>query len=298
VLSPEANVASPDLVADVHGTIYVLLPVHDRRRVTEQFVRCLLDQSDQGFQLVLIDDGSTDGTAEAVTALLPTTIVLRGPGSWWWAGSLQEGQRWLLGRRPTADDIVVIANDDTRFDADFLAAGRAALAGSRRKLLLAQLYTDGSGELVEVGVDVDWRRLKTRGVKDPTAVNCFSTRGLFVRAVDFLDIGGFHTRLLPHYLSDYEFTIRARRQGFELASDPTVKLWYDPTTTGIRSVSRRSVRDYLRTTISRRSVSNPIYWTTFLLLACPRRQLPRNVFRIWRSFARGLAVAARNEGRA
>jgi GT2 family glycosyltransferase len=298
VLSPEANVASPDLVADVHGTIYVLLPVHDRRRVTEQFVRCLLDQSDQGFQLVLIDDGSTDGTADAVTALLPTTIVLRGPGSWWWAGSLQEGQRWLLGRRPTADDIVVIANDDTRFDADFLAAGRAALAGSRRKLLLAQLYTDGSGELVEVGVDVDWRRLKTRGVKDPKAVNCFSTRGLFVRAVDFLDIGGFHTRLLPHYLSDYEFTIRARRQGFELASDPTVKLWYDPTTTGIRSVSRRSVRDYLRTTISRRSVSNPIYWTTFLLLACPRRQLPRNVFRIWRSFARGLAVAARNEGRA
>jgi GT2 family glycosyltransferase len=290
VFSSEARVAA-DVVADARGIIHVLLPVHDRRAVTEQFARCLLDQTDQRFHLVLIDDGSSDGTADAVTALLPTTTVLRGSGSWWWAGSLQQGHRWLSEHGPVAQDIVLIANDDTRFDADFLAGGRAALVGSRKRLLLAQLYAQGSGGLVEVGVNVDWKRLKIKGVKDPGQVNCFSTRGLFLRAVDFLELGRFHTRLLPHYLSDYEFTIRAQRKGFELASDPAVKLWYDPTTTGIRTVSRTSVREYLRTTLSRRSVSNPIYFTTFLLLTCPRGQLPKNVFRTWRSFGRGLRAA-------
>lgn len=277
-----------------HGTIYVLLPVHSRRAVTEQFVRCLLDQTDQGFQLLLIDDGSTDGTAEAVTALLPTTTVLRGDGSWWWAGSLQQALGWLSSRDIGEQDVVLIANDDTRFDADFLANGRAALAGERR-LLLAQLYADGSGEFVELGVHVNWRRLKFSGVKDPDKVNCFSTRGLFVMAREFVALGGFHPRLLPHYLSDYEFTIRAQRKGFDLVSDPGVRLWYDPTMTGIRTVSKRSVGDYLRSTLSRRSVDNPIWWTAFLLLASPKRYLPANVLRVWRRFASELMAARRRK---
>lgn len=288
MLSPEAAVILPRPTADGDGTIYVLLPVHNRRPVTEQFVSCLVCQTDRRFHLVLIDDGSTDGTAQAVAAVLPTTTVLRGSGSWWWAGSLQQGHRWLSGRHLSARDIVLIANDDTRFEADFLARARAALAGSRRALLLAQLYSQDSGEFEELGVHVDWSSLTFEGVKEPSQVNCLSTRGLFLFAREFIELGGFHPHLLPHYPSDYEFTIRALRKGFQPRSDPNVKLWYDPSTTGIRSVSASSVREYLWTTLSKRSVANPIYWTSFLLLSCPLRCLPRNLFRVWRGFLVGL----------
>ncbi len=278
-----------------HGTIHVLLPVHDRRAITEQFVRCLLDQTDQDFHLVLVDDGSSDGTTEAVLELLPTTTVIRGDGSWWWAGSLQQAYRWLEGRDLDPSDLVLIANDDTRFDADFLAAGRAALVGRPRSLLLAQLFDGESGEFIELGVHVNWRRLRLVGAKEPERVNCFSTRGLFMAATDFLELGGFHPRLLPHYMSDYEFTIRAHHRGYALISDPGVRLWLDRTTTGIRKVARTSVRAYLRSTLTKRSVHNPIWWSTFLLLACPRTWLPLNLFRVWRRFGSGLLTAARGE---
>jgi GT2 family glycosyltransferase len=135
--------------------------------------------------------------------------------------------------------------------------------------------------------------LRFRRVQDPERANCFSTRGLFLPARAFVRLGGFHVRLLPHYLSDYEFTIRARRRGFALDSSPEVKLWYNPATTGIRRPSRRTVRDYLAQTITTRSASNPFYWTTFVLLASPRRQLPRNVLIVWLRFVRGLLEAAR-----
>lgn len=293
MLSPEAEVVPPRPAADSDGTIYVLLPVHNRRSVTEKFVGCLAGQTDRRFHLVLIDDGSTDGTAQAVIAILPTTTVLRGSGSWWWAGSLQRGYRWLSRRQLSARDIVLIANDDTGFDADFLARARAALAGSRRALLLAQLYSKDSGEYVESGVHVDWSRLTFTGVSELSQVNCLSTRGLFLFARDFIELGGFHPHLLPHYGSDYEFTIRAQRKGFQLRSVPAVKLWYDEFTTGIRSVSTASIRDYLRTTLSRRSVANPIYWTTFLLLSCPHSYLPRNLVRVWRGFIAGMWSARR-----
>ena len=291
--SPQADLtpAPKRGAANEDGTIFVLLPVHNRRAVTEGFVRCLLAQEDRNFHLVLIDDGSTDGTSEAISAMLPTTVVLSGTGSWWWAGSLQRGYRWLVAHRLGPSDLVLIANDDTRFGPEFLTAARMAL--TRRSLLLAHLYDQTSDEFVELGVHVDWRRLQFTGVKDARQVNCFSTRGLFLYADDFVALGGFHPRLLPHYLSDYEFTIRARRLGYRLRSDPSLRLRYDASATGIRSSNATSVRGYVAEMLSPRAANNPIHWTAFLILSCPRRHLLRNLFRVWRAFVSGLMASRR-----
>lgn len=275
------------------GTIYVLLPVHNRRDITVGFVEGLLAQSDQGFHLVLVDDGSTDGTADAVRALLPGATVIRGTGSWWWAGCLQEAFDWLRDRPAAPGDIVLIINDDTRFRPDFLARARPVVARHPRSLLLAQLYSQATGEFLEAGVRVDWRRLTFRRVKDVRRANCFSTRGLFFRRAELAALGGFHRRLLPHYQSDYAFTIRARRRGFVLASDPDVRLALDESATGVRSFTAGSVGEYLRISFSPRTVLNPLHWTTFILLSCPPRRIPTNLYRVWWRFARGLWRSAR-----
>ena len=283
-------------LAPVDGTIYILLPVHDRRAVTETFVRSLLDQSDQGFHLVLIDDGSTDGTADGVTALLPSTTVLRGRGSWWWAGSLQQGQRWLATRPLGARDLVLLINDDTRIEPTFLARARTALADSHRTLLMARMFDLDSGEYLELGVRVNWRRLTFKAVlDDPARVNCLSTRGLFLNAADFVELGGFHPRLLPHYLSDYAFTIRAFRQGFSLVTDPGIRLWNDPTTTGIKG-PKRTAGAFLRSTLTRRSPSNPIYMSTFVLITSPRRRVAGNLVIVWRRYVRAFRRARSGGG--
>ena len=45
---------------------YILLPVHNRREITQKFIECLKSQTYQNYKLVLIDDGSSDGTAAMV----------------------------------------------------------------------------------------------------------------------------------------------------------------------------------------------------------------------------------------
>lgn len=63
-----------------------------------------------------------------------------------------------------------------------------------------------------MGVYADLKKLTFRQAKTKDEINCLSTRGLFLRVKDFKKIGGFYPKLLPHYLSDYEFTIRAYKK--------------------------------------------------------------------------------------
>jgi len=60
-----------------------------------------------------LDDGSNDGSAEAVEELSAKVTVLRGSGAWWWGGALDHGYRWLRLHATDMDDIVLIINDDT-----------------------------------------------------------------------------------------------------------------------------------------------------------------------------------------
>lgn len=261
--------------------IFVLLPVHNRRATTALFLDCLLVQTYRNWHLVLIDDGSSDGTADMVHEKVSALSVLRGTGNWWWAGALHQGYRWLKRQALKADDLVLIINDDTQFEPDFLA--EAVKAMKPKSLLLAQ-QCNQAGEFVEAGVVWDWARFDWAGVKSTEGINCFPTRGLFLWARDFLEIGGFHPLLLPHYLSDYEFTMRAHARGFHLISAPEVRLRYDENLTGIRSIQGKSVTNLIRKRLSIRSTDNPIYWTSFVLLACPLRHMLRNITIVWRRF--------------
>jgi GT2 family glycosyltransferase len=262
--------------------IYIILPVHDRRATTERFARYLVKQAYRDWHLVLIDDGSQDGTADAVRSIIPDVTVLRGPGYWWWGGSLQHGFLWLKQQRPHPKDIVLLINDDTQIEPNFLSNATRKL--EPRSLLLAQQYTLSARKLVEVGVNFDWARFTHATTLNAEEINCHPTRGLFMYAKDLIELGGFYPKLLPHYLSDYEFTMRARRKGYALTTDPSVRLFYDERKTGVRSFQDLNFLQRLQLAFSKRYMLNPIYQSNLVLLACPRRLVLLNLARVWKGF--------------
>ncbi len=281
--------------------IYILLPVHNRRELTRGFVECLRRQTCQDFRLVLVDDGSTDGTAAMVQAYLPDAAVVTGDGSWWWGGSLQRGLNWLRANGAEPDDVVLMINDDVTIDDDFLESGIEALRGMPRTLLQATIYSDTTRTVVDAGMVYDDRHLQFRNATTPEEINCLTTNGLFVRWGDLRTVGGFHPRLLPHYLSDYEFTIRAGRKGLKLRVAPDIKVWWSRETTGLHEFDTESFRVFLGRYFSRKSAVNPVYWTSFSLLAGRFYHIPLHLVKIWgaalRLIARHAALALKAGGR-
>ena len=281
--------------------IHILLPVHNRVEITSRFIECLKAQTHTAYHLILIDDGSTDGTEEAARTGIMNLTVLKGTGDWWWGGSLHQGFKWLTRSEVDPEDVVLIMNDDTEFQPDFIEKGLAILRERPKTLLLARCYSQSSGELLDAGIRAEWRHLGFAKAERPEDVNCLSTMGLFLRVKDFLAVGGFHPRLLPHFTSDYEFTMRALRKGFALITDPSLQLWLNEETTWNKEKGDESFPSFLRTLFSRKSPVNPIVWTFFIAFACPWRWKPLNWYRVWMGTAclvstralRGISAARR-----
>ncbi len=262
--------------------IYILLPVYNRREITRRFIECLKVQSYSNYHLLLIDDGSSDGTEEMVSKEIQSLTVIRGNGDWWWAGSLHQGYNWLKSHDIALSDLVLIINDDTEFEADFLQKGALIVGGQAKSLLLAQCYDRRSNKLMDAGVHVDWPRLSFTPAAAPDQINCLSTRGLLLRVSDFFEIGGFYPRILPHYLSDYEFTIRAYRKGMKLITSTSFKLWMDENTTGYHHFGpSEKFLDFLKKYFSNKSALNPMAWTFFIILACPWPWKLLHLLRSW-----------------
>lgn len=265
--------------------LYILLPVHNRKEVTRQVIQCLKSQTCQQFHLILIDDGSADGTEEMVRSELSALTVIKGKGDWWWAGSLQQGYLWLKKQNMIGNNLALILNDDTRFEKDFLEKGVSLFKGRKRVLILAHCYSKNTGKLIDAGIHVDWCRMKFAQASNPGEINCLSTRGLFLRVEDLLNLRGFHSILLPHYASDYEFTMRAYRNGLTLKTDSSLRLWMDENTTGYHQFEEKSFRVFLHKYFSKKSASNPLIWTSLIALSCPWQWKFLNWFRIWRNSA-------------
>jgi len=159
---------------------------------------------------------------------------------------------------------------------------------------LGSLALDAStGNIIRPDVFADWKRFKFDTPLPHQPTNCISTNSLFMHWEDFKKLGGFKPQLLPHYTSDYEFTIRAHNLGIKLITHPDLKLTWNTQTTGFhhtRDFYNLPFFEFLKLYFSNKCSSNPLtlqpikgLWDTFvnpLALTSLRFSIGNTIFRI------------------
>lgn len=208
--------------------IAVLIASHNRRETTLRAVVAMQAAGEAAaLQIVLLDDGSSDGTADAVAAIDPSAIVLHGDGNAFWNGGLHRAWQHALG---LPADAFLWLNDDVALDADALAQlvtryrEQAAARGNERFILVGATR-DTAGALTYSGKR--FRPYPFALQLDLVPPDAYSLRPidafngnivLVPRMV--VDQIGINDPLFRHGLGDYEYGLRASRHGIAVLLMP------------------------------------------------------------------------------
>jgi GT2 family glycosyltransferase len=130
----------PYLSTEMKNPIYILIPVHNRKSIT---LSCLERLQQQGaldrYHIVVIDDGSTDGTAEAISQQYPSVNILPGSGNLWWTGAIVMGMKFAMNQ---GAKYLIWLNDDTLPEEGSIERLITACIHNPRTIASAQCYED------------------------------------------------------------------------------------------------------------------------------------------------------------
>ncbi len=193
--------------------VFVIIAAHNRREITLACLRRLRAQGVLTWSTALVvDDGSSDGTGDAVRLNFPEVAVLRGNGNLYWTGATAWGMRRAV---ELGAEYVFWLNDDCEPQPGALAA-LLAVAQTRHGVAGGIGVLPRSGQPIYGGFHKMRNDLEHVSTGPGDVLACDALNGNLVcvpRTV--IDAVGFPDgRALPHAMGDVDYTLRAQAAGF------------------------------------------------------------------------------------
>jgi GT2 family glycosyltransferase len=201
--------------------LHVLVACRNRRDLTVRAITTFAAAATAvgaNADFTVFDDGSTDGTAEALVALELPVVRIAGDGSAFWSRSMSEAEDHVLHCYGD-DGYVVWLNDDVELDGDFLDVALAAAESHPSAVLVGAMRDPDTGQLTYSGFrSVGFHPL--RGVQvEPNgtlqSVDTLNGNLVFVPTKIARALGGIDGSL-SHFGADTDYGFRVREEGFEL----------------------------------------------------------------------------------
>jgi GT2 family glycosyltransferase len=194
--------------------IAVLLTCFNRREKTLQCLRGLAAQDlPQGTETetILVDDGSKDGTSQAVLAEFPTTRVLTGDGSLYWCGGMRKAWREAAATDP---DFYLLLNDDTLLLPGALRT-LVEIVGlpASRIIAVAAIRDPETGKATYGGIRRKSGLVAASG--QPEICDTFNANAVLVPRAVYQDLGIFH-EAYTHGMGDFDYGYAATRTGIRV----------------------------------------------------------------------------------
>ncbi len=203
--------------------VAVVMTCHNRRDTTIRCLKALLSQKPgANVALFVTDDGSTDGTPDAIKSVMPNASVLSGTGHLYWAAGMALAEGAAVADRP---DYLLWLNDDTVLKPDALK-GLLALSDQAPGAIIVGACEDPETGSPTYGgrirIDFHPQRLRRLGVSTkPQRADTFHGNVVLIpmavrRRVGPID-GAF-----PHAYADDDYGLRATALGIPILQAPGV----------------------------------------------------------------------------
>jgi GT2 family glycosyltransferase len=210
-----------------HATsIGVLITCFNRRDLTLRCLESVAKQELGGRNVVVtpvvVDDGSSDGTAEAISSEFPFAELIRGDGTLFWSGGMQKAWNHIAQRGGT--DFVLWLNNDTVLERNAIAVLMAThdqvSEHHKPAIVVGSACHPETGKLTYGGLTKAsrWRPLAFAQIQpSQEAINCATMCGncVLVPWRAFVDLGGIDGNFI-HSMGDLDFGLRAVAGGYRI----------------------------------------------------------------------------------
>jgi len=250
-------------------SLAIVYPVFNGLQYTQNGLHSLfslqkIDTQNAKIHVVIVDDGSTDGTYEWIKNNYPQVHLLKGKGNLWWSVGINMAVRYAIDQLEC--DYIVWWNNDILAKADYFS------------VLITLLKHDDINTII--GSKIYHAHLKNTiwsmgGLFDPKSgrksmIGSAETDSLMYEEITECDwlpgmgtithksvyerIGMLDAENFPQYHGDSDFTFRAKKVGYKIIVNPALKIFNDTLHSGIRH--RESSRRLIQSLFSIKSNYN------------------------------------------
>lgn len=256
--------------------IYIVIPVFNRWHFTKACLEQLQKQSYKNYKIIIVDDGSTDDTAYYLEKEYPEVIVLKGDGSLWWTGGINLGIEYAL---KNGANFILSLNNDTLPRENYLEELIEASKVKPDSLIGSTGINTKTQKINFCGEQINWitdsgksliQEIDIKKKRQLLKVSYFPGRGLLIPKKVFEAIGLFDQKAFPHYMADFDFTLRAIKAGFEIYCNVDAQLGTYPEASGANELMyKKSWKNYKQHLFGIKGAANLRYYYIYVSRHCP-----------------------------
>lgn len=295
--------------------VIVLILSYNGKHLLDDSISSYLANDYPSCEVVVIDNGSTDGTKEWVAQNFPKVVVLRTEKNFGYSGGFNFGLDYAFNRKLA--DYVLITNNDVKADSKVISElVKVAETDPMIGFVTGKVYYfDKPDTLQTVGKGDDpirWNgehignREIDNGQYDQIAERIFAD-DIFalVSCKLYANTGGYDTTF-RFQAEEYDWQARAKKPGYKIFYTPYAKIWHkESVTIGKNSTFKAyyDARNPMLVILKHKSPEffRKYFWQHFQKgvirssLVTLKQMRPTVSFAIWRGFISGLIWGFKNK---
>ena len=230
--------------------IIILIPIYNGIAYTKEALKSLAISLNNTtnikwhYDIVIIDDGSTDDSCDWIKKNYPDIHVVHGDGNLWWSGSINLGIKYSLNKLDPVH--FLLFNNDLIIDPHYFRNLELIIDEYSNDTIIVSkvFYLDEPEKVFSMGAKynyilgthqvLNYKRKNIYDYNNPIFIDWSGGMGALIHKNIFERIGFFDQFNFPQYKGDFDFFLRAKKYGYKILAYPNLKIWNNKTQTGIK----------------------------------------------------------------
>jgi len=220
----------------------VLIPIHNGINETLKCLESLYNSTYLNFDVIIIDDGSSDNSSYIIREKYGLVKIIKGDGNLWWSGGMNAGISLAIDQYKD-EDIVILLNNDNIVEPDMLKCLVEGVKRNPKSIICSKVFIEGdnnrvlfaggyasikkSGLYIKGYYELDSPELNTE-----RNVEWCGGMGVAIPIHIIKKIGYFDNKNFPQYFGDADYMYRARKEGYKIIFDAKSICWNNREQTG------------------------------------------------------------------